>query len=417
LTDGDVSRMEFEAGYDFPCLEGKVLQDFDEWRRRGLLGFLDLPGDQELLDLSLRAAEQCRRTAGRMVVLGIGGSSLGLRATREALGDPQSSRIFLADCPDPRRFEMLKSILDPSDTLVTVVTKSGGTAETMAGLLEMYRWLPPELRDERMVAVTDPGKGDLRRLAESRGWLALPVPPAVGGRFSVMSPVGVFPAAFDGLDVEGLLAGGADVLADFDRSGADSLPAVVAAALLEVFDTHPILVFFAYSDYLYGTALWFSQLWAESLGKRTDLAGRVAEVGQTPLPCRGPADQHSYVQLFMEGPPDKAFLMATVSETIRPLPGGFEDYPSLSYLEGSSLQQLRAAEAGATAEALGERGLPVCRLKLAELDARALGQLMMTLQIATVLCGLALDVNPLDQPGVERGKTLTYRALGRPGYK
>ncbi|MBD3370835.1 glucose-6-phosphate isomerase [Candidatus Fermentibacteria bacterium] len=416
MTNGILSRIEFETGYDFPALDDKVLRVFSEWREQGLLGFLDLPGDQGLLQQSLRAASDCRRAAGRMVVLGIGGSSLGLRATRAALGEVSRSSVVLADCPDARRFEVLKDTLDPQDTLVTVVTKSGGTAETIAGFLEMYRWLPPDLRDRRIVAVTDPEKGDLRRLAEDRGWLALPVPPSVGGRYSVMSPVGVFPAAYDGLDVEGLLQGGADVVADFDRNGPDSLPAAMAAALLQVFDTHPVLVFFAYSEYLYRTGQWFAQLWAESLGKRIDLDGKVVEVGQTPLPCRGPADQHSFGQLFMEGPPDKAFLITTVAETATPLPGGFEDYPSIAYLEDSSLHELRAAEADATTEALRERGLPVCRLDISELDARALGQLMMSLQIATVLCGLALNVNPLNQPGVERGKVLTYRALGRSGY-
>ena len=141
--------------------------------------------------------------------------------------------------------------------------------------------------------------------------------------------------------------------------------------------------------------------------------------GQTPLACRGPADQHSLVQLFMEGPSDKTITIITVSDTVTnpiPLPGGFDDYPALSYLQGHTIDELRAAEADATATALENSGVPVTRLTMPDLSAHSLGMLFMLFEITTVLTGLSLGINPLDQPGVEQGKILTYRAMNRPGY-
>lgn len=413
MTDSAGMLARFECGYDHPGIPGAATDLFEEWRSRGRLGFMDLPGDRELLEMSLDAADRWSKRSRSMVVNGIGGSSLGLVTLLEALGTPAGRSVEVLQNPDARTHRMVRRRLDPKDTVLTVITKSGGTAETVSGFLGMYRWLGD---DGRVVAVTDSKEGDLRALAEERGWDSLPVPGNVGGRFSVLTPVGMFPAAYAGIDVEGLLRGAERVRDDFDALGPDSLAGRIAGAFLHRFVTHPIHVFFCYSDRLESLGRWFAQLWAESLGKARGLDGRKRHVGQTPLPCLGPSDQHSLVQLFMEGPTDKTVTFVTAPEEAQPLPGGFRGRSSFEYLEGVTLEELRSAEAEATASALSERGLPVCRLRLGPVEPEQMGEVLMALEIATVLTGLALGVDPLDQPGVERGKVLTYKALGRPGY-
>ncbi len=413
---GSGSSILFTSSFEPPSLPSPVRDLFSSWRSAGRLGFLDLPGDDGLLDLSLAAAERLDCFPGTVIVDGIGGSALGLRALLSACPPRNGRRVEIVDSPDPERVRGIMSGADPDTSILVVITKSGSTAETLAVFLEIWPWLSGA--GGQVVAITDPVSGDLRKLASDRGWPSLPVPPGVGGRYSVLSPVGVFPAALAGLDVRALLEGAGDVLADYDSNGASSLAARMAAAFLSGFSPRPLHVFFAYSDALYDSALWFSQLWAESLGKRRDLAGADVFRGQTPLACRGPADQHSLVQLFMEGPPDKFFTFVTTDSRSEALPGGFGEYPSLAWLEGRTLGELRQAEATATAAALEERGAPVARIHIpGGLSERAMGALFMSLEMATVLTGLALGIDPLDQPGVERGKQLTFKAMGRPGYR
>jgi glucose-6-phosphate isomerase len=407
--------MLFRASFDHPLLPAETVGKFMAMKKGGKLGFTLLPADETLLEASLEEARRARATGENLVVCGIGGSSLGLRALLSALGNPSGGRVRVLESPDSRIIDGMRTSWNPRETTLAVITKSGGTAETLSVFMELYPWLGS---DSRVVAVTDPERGDLRRLSGDRGWRTLPVPPSVGGRYSVLSPVGVFPAAFAGIDVRGVLRGAGEVLEDFIESGTGSLAARVAAASLHCFHTHPVHVFMPYTDLLYDTALWFAQLWAESLGKAGTLGGEPTCTGQTPLACKGPGDQHSLVQLFMEGPMDKFVTIVgeTPPEPSRARPGPFAGYPSMAYLEGRNPDELRAAEEEATAAALVERGLPVCRLTVPPVSPGTMGRILMLYQIATVLTGLALDVNPLDQPGVERGKILTYRAMGREGF-
>ncbi len=410
-----MTDMVFRTSFDHPLLPAETVDRFMALRSGGKLGFTFLPRDEALLEASLEEARRVRAMGENLVVCGIGGSSLGLRAMLSALGNPSGGRVGVLESPDTRLIRGIMDSRDPRETTLAVVTKSGGTAETLSVFMELYPWIGS---DSRVVAVTDPERGDLRRLSGERGWRTLPVPPAVGGRYSVLSPVGIFPAAFAGIDVRGVLRGAGEALEDFLALGTDSLAARVAAACLHFFHSHPVHVFMPYTDLLYDTALWFAQLWAESLGKARTLSGEPTCTGQTPLACKGPGDQHSLVQLFMEGPLDKfvTIIGETPPEPGRVRPGPFAGYPSMAYLEGRSPDELRAAEEEATATALAERGLPVCRLRVPPVSPETMGRILMLYQIVTVLAGLYLDVDPLDQPGVERGKVLTYRAMGREGF-
>lgn len=412
----------FRTSYEYALLPDRIIDVFSEWHKEGTLGFMKLPGDFELLAETLSLVDTVRESADRMIVCGIGGSSLGLRALLSAFSNSLDERteVIVADSPDSGFISEFIRCMNPDRTALTVITKSGGTAETLSVFLSLYRWITESVNGEKAItAITDPEKGDLRRLADERKWHSLSVPSSVGGRFSIFSPVGLFPAAFAKIDIKELLQGAQAVTADFRQNGTSSLAANIAAGFVSNFFKYPVHAFIPYNDRLFDTALWFSQLWAESLGKKRDLSGRPTVTGQTPLACRGPADQHSLVQLFMEGPADKTVTILTTppDRNAPKIPGGFEEYSSLAYLSGLTPDELRTAEATATGKALEENGIPVSYLEMKKLNERALGELIMSLEIATVLAGLALDVNPLDQPGVERGKVLTYAALNRPGYE
>lgn len=405
---------EFRTGYSWKPIEAAVLKRFEEWNESGKLGFMELPVQEDLHRMSVLKAVEYAGEFDTLFVAGIGGSSLGLQAMLSAFRR-ERGRVCLIDSPDAGLIAETVDERSSGRSAICVITKSGGTAETLSIFMELRRLLG---RDAPVMAITDPAKGPLRKLAAEKGWDTLPVPGNVGGRFSVLSSVGLFPGEVAGIDTAEILQGASAIRTDFLSRGAESLAATVAGAFLSRFSSHPVHVFMPYTDRLHQLAFWFSQLWAESLGKAVDLDGSPVRTGQTPLACRGPADQHSMVQLFMEGPGDKTVTILAEEcqgEANHPV-GEFSHVPSMSYLEGRSPDELRRAEAAATAEALAEMKVPVSEITIPGVAGDILGQLFMAFEIATVLCGLALNVNPLDQPGVERGKILTYRAMGREGF-
>ena len=404
-------------------------------RRAGELAFYDLPHDRELLELSLEAAEGVRGRYENLVVLGIGGSALGTQAVHRALSPPfhnllpsvrrPGPRLFVCDNVDPETIGALLELLDPSGTAVNVVSKSGGTAETLAQFLRVYRWLrdavgPDEAR-RRVVVTTDPERGFLRKVAREEGLSSLPVPPGVGGRFSVLTPVGLFPLAAVGVDVEDLLAGAAHMDRFTSRPDLWDNPAYLFGLVHVMMYRRgrTVHVMMPYGDALREVADWFRQLWAESLGKRRDARGRDVWVGPTPVRAVGATDQHSQVQLYMEGPPDKVITFLEVESPRRdvPLPALFPGHEEVGYLGGRTLGQLLAAEKRATEAALTRNARPNLTLRLPRVSPHTVGQLLYLLEVATVFAGGLLGVNPLDQPGVELGKRLTFALMGRPGYE
>ncbi|HEU4629482.1 MAG TPA: glucose-6-phosphate isomerase [Gemmatimonadaceae bacterium] len=397
-------------------------------RAGGVLGFLDLPGDVALHDAVRRFAARAEGRYADVVVLGIGGSALGPIALRTALCAPGWNalpdaarggrpRLHVLDNVDPRTIGALLQQLELRRTLFVVTSKSGGTAETMAQFLVVAgrlheAGLAPR---DHLVFVTDPEKGALRALARQEGIPALDIPPNVGGRFSVLTPVGLLPAALLGLDTAALLAGAGDMR---DRCAGDDLagnPAGAYAVLQWLADEElgkGIHVFMPYSDALRDMAAWFVQLWAESLGK---VGGEGEGVGPTPIAALGATDQHSQVQLFMEGPANKTVTLVAVAEPAHDveIPRLHGDVKELAYLGGHSLFELLDVERRATAGALARRGRPNLTLTLDRVDAWHLGALFMFLEIATIHAGALYGVDPLNQPGVELGKQFTYAMLGR----
>jgi glucose-6-phosphate isomerase len=409
-----------------------------ERRRRGDIGFLDLPDDRHQVRAALDFAAGLAPEIDTVVVLGIGGSSLGPHALYSALGRPLDAlrsrpagmprRLLFPDNADPATFRAVLDLCAPERTVWNVVTKSGSTAETAAQLLVLFEHLEAELGPERtrarVVVTTDPSKGPLRRLAERLGLTAFPIAPSVGGRFSVLSSVGLVPAACAGLDVVGLLAGARAMRDRVLEPDLRKNPALFLAAALTCHHldrNRPMVVMMPYADALYDTADWFRQLWAESLGKALDVDGKPVHVGPTPIASRGATDQHSQLQLYAEGPDDKVFLFVSPAQRPVHLPiprsePAVVEPEDFGYLAGRDMGELLDAELRGTVASLTRRGRPNASLMLDRLTAPALGELLMLLMATTAFAGPLYRVNPFDQPGVEEAKQLAFAAFGRTGF-
>ncbi|MGE0554251.1 MAG: glucose-6-phosphate isomerase [Gemmatimonadales bacterium] len=413
-----------------------VLAEVAARRRDGEYGFYRLGEQPETVKAIRRFAEGVGQAYDHVLVLGIGGSALGTKALVNALRPPAWNeldddgrefypRITVLENVDPTTMAGALRRIDPRRVFVNVISKSGGTAETLAQYLVARAWLDqalgPDAATRHLAFTTDPDKGPLRALAEREGIATLEVPPGVGGRFSVLTPVGLLPAALIGIDIEALLAGARKALAGAERGDLrKNLPALYSG-LLWAADTRlgaKIHVLMPYSDRLRELSAWFVQLWAESLGKKVDRRGATIHAGPTPLAAVGATDQHSQVQLFMEGPFDKVVSFVKVEqhpEDVR-IPHRADLPEELAYLPGHSLAELLNAEQEATASALARMGRMNATIELQSLDAEVMGELLMTLQLATGFAGVWYGVDPFDQPGVELGKRLTFAAMGRPGY-
>jgi glucose-6-phosphate isomerase len=407
-------------------------------RAAGDYGFYQLVDQGPTVHAIKTFAEGLGQAHDHVLVLGIGGSALGTKALLNGLRRPAWNewddegrdffpRLTVLENVDPTSVSAALQRIDPRRVLVNVISKSGGTAETMTQYLVVRAWLEEALRPaayRHLVFTTDPARGALRELAQREHIATLDVPPQIGGRFSVLSPVGLLPAALVGIDIDGLLEGARRAL---DRAESDDLlqnPAALYAALHWAADIDlgaRIDVLMPYTDRLREFAEWYRQLWAESLGKRVDREGRTVHVGLTPVAAVGATDQHSQVQLFMEGPFDKVITFVAVEDlgvdVKIPRPSSAESLPGdLDYLPGHTLGELLRAEYEATSTALAQMGRMNCTLRLPDLTAATLGEAIMFFQLATGYAGIWYGIDPFDQPGVELGKRLTYAAMGRPGF-
>jgi glucose-6-phosphate isomerase len=386
---------------------------------RGVLGFRELEAHAAERARMQAWAASVRGDIDDIVVLGIGGSALGAVCLRTAL--QPNARLHVLDNVDPRSVRGVLDSVDLKRTKFLVVSKSGSTAETMAQYLLVSERLKSAglAAKDYLVFITDPAKGALRAAAKRDGVPAFEVPANVGGRFSVLSPVGTLPAALLGLDVDALIAGAAAMR---DRCAGASLredPALAFAALQWNAHTQQgqgSHVLMPYSDALRDLGPWFVQLWAESLGKKTASG---VHVGPTPISAVGATDQHAQVQLFMEGPLDKTVTFVDVESHPDDLeiPVGADAPAELKYLKGRTFGELLRTECAATAAALAAGGRPTMTIRVSTVDAWHLGGLFMFLELATIYAGQLYGVDPLNQPGVELGKQLTYYQFGHPDWQ
>jgi len=428
----DYSRMvpavDMEKVKDYAGKVAVIDETLKNKRAAGELPFYDLPY-QDIADITGYAAE-IKGKFKNLVVLGIGGSALGLIALNSSLRSPYRDAVldpelYVLDNIDPERLYRVMQKLDPAETLVNVITKSGSTAETMASFLIFRKWLIDGVGEngyrDRLVVTTAGDSGPLRQIADQEGLASFEVPEGVGGRFSVLTPVGLLPAALIGIDIKALLAGAAAMDIRLLNSSLLKNPAYLGAVMhyLAYLSGRCISVMFAYGDRLLDLADWYRQLWAESLGKRNDLDGTVVNVGPTPVKALGVTDQHSQVQLYKEGPDDKVYTflkVANFKNTIE-IPRAFEGNEALSYLGGHTVNELFNAEERATEVALGREKRPLTAITFSKATPDEVGEFFYFFEVQTVAIGALFGIDPLNQPGVEEGKNFAYGLLGRSGFE
>jgi glucose-6-phosphate isomerase len=359
-----------------------------------------------------------------VLVVGIGGSSLGAKALQQAVA-PQTPlagtpRLHFVENIDPYFLQGLLSSLDAGSTAVLCISKSGGTIETVVQYLVLRDWLARQLGRKNAIrhqwVITDPKRGWLRELAERDGLPSLPVPPQVGGRYSVLSAVGLVPLAVIGVDIEALLQGAADNAARCANADVTANPALEIAALCVLLDTRRskrTAVMMPYVNRLQLFVDWYCQLWAESLGKWDRARPGSTPAGTLPVRAMGAVDQHSQLQMYLESRHDKffTFIELETCEHDLPVPLDSFDAPHFPFLAGRSMAEVIDAEFRATRQVITDAGHPNMTIRLPLLNTHILGQLTDLYQRATIYAGLLYGINPLDQPSVEIGKRLAIDYL------
>ena len=366
--------------------------------------FLRLPTAEADLPEIARWGDRIRNRAAHLVVMGTGGSSLGglaLTYLRRAQYLPSGMNVHFIENVDPHSLNQLFSELPLADCFFLAISKSGNTAETLASFLLVLKELTKNGLNpaEQCLAVTMPGDRPLRRLAQHFGFDVLDHDGDLGGRFSVLSVTGLLPAATAGLDIYALRKGAADTMAALWEQEADSAPAQGAALHYQMFKqgcTMSLLM--PYCDRLEPVGRWYQQLWAESLGKNGG--------GSTPLRALGAVDQHSQLQLYLDGPRDKFITLIQVEaqEEIALIDKHLAATAGMEFIGGHLLGSLFTALYQGTAATFRNRDVPLRELVLPEVSEHAVGALLQHLMLETALMALLMGVNAYDQPAVEESK-------------
>lgn len=380
-----------------------ILQQFKAIVTKDDVGFFRFIQHKEHSGEAERIAKDFQ-TKKLLVHVGIGGSSLGPEMLVSALGIKTGKRVQFVNNIDSDMLHRQMKEWNVADTFFYIVSKSGGTPETLAALSLITQWLTDHKIQSKdwqqyIVLCTDPHKGDLRLMAKKYSLECLDVPTSIGGRFSVMTDVGFLTAAWAGIDIEKIRQGAFAMCEDILNMNADqNILTQMTQWLFHHYQTgRSQTVLMPYSSLLKDFSAWWVQLWAESLGK--DLKGL------TPIMSYGATDQHSQMQLFMQGPQDKTIIMLEVESSQNTLPMKADlDLAGTNQLKGFTLHDLMKAEFTGTLQALEGEKRPYIHLGLPALTPEALGQLILLFQCLTLTVGLCIGVDPFNQPGVEAGK-------------
>lgn len=368
------------------------------------LPILSLPEELETLPDLQALAKRIRTTSCGLIVLGTGGSSLGGKTLCE-LSEEDYETHFVENL-DPHSMDKLLAHPKLSGMHLLIISKSGGTMETLTQAMILLQAMEKKIGREAIAkqvhVVTMPTESALRQLAESYAIPILEHDPKVGGRFSVLSNVGLLPAAIAGVDIAALQKGASACLQRLQEQE-DGMSLIGAAWQAALMKTRPTSVMMPYCDRLKLLGDWFRQLWAESLGK--------GGMGSTPAAALGAVDQHSQLQLYLDGPKDKLFTFITLEHdgqgaVINQPIAGFE------YLAGKSIGDAMGALQQGTIETLKRHQLPVRLLSAKALNAELLGEILMHLMLETMATAHLLGINAYDQPAVEESKILAREALG-----
>lgn len=413
-TQADTTDHSFSAEY-----LKEMLNKFKQTINDENYGFYHLTDDANQLEEVQKVYSKFKHKK-YFIQVGIGGSALGPQMLIDTLRkDFEREFLFFDNVDSEYIYEQLQRIKEPKDSLFYIVSKSGGTAETVALFSIAMNWLKEngiheENFSEYFVICTDPVKGDLRELVQEFNFTSLTVPSNVGGRFSVLTSVGLLPAIFAGIEIEKLYQGANSLKKQMLDENVNHNPLLQGAAHLAYLMNHKDVsqtVIMPYSSKLKTMAFWFVQLWAESLGK---IQKENVHVGLTPIPAYGATDQHSQMQLFMEGPRDKCLIFLEVKNRLKDyaLSSGVEK-KSFNKLKNFSLNQLMEAEFQGTLKALEENQRDFIHIELDYNNEESLGALILYFESLTALMGHYLEIDPFNQPGVELGKIYAYEYLKR----
>ena len=431
LNEGDtknfISSSIFESFYKkYSSLFNKVRRDIEKKTSPITHSFLAGSSLSNIKEI----AKYLQGKYENILLIGIGGSTLGFRSIVQSLKGPfynfevsprKYPRVFVIDNVDPVLANQLGMLLDFKKTALIYISKSGSTPEPAANFIYFYKKYKEAcgfVKD--IVIICDPGDNGINHIAKDIRCRLLHIPHDLAGRYTVLSPVGFLPSEIIGIDSKELLDGAVAVHEGIINTPIQKNPIFVLGACLSELASRgkSIHVLFSYSNILSEFGLWFAQLWAESLGKKNSINGKVINVGTTPLPALGATDQHSLLQLFKEGPNDKVFGFLTADN----LPSDViltDEFPSeveYSYFAGHSMGEQLKIEQISTEMSLVHAGRPCYRLVLPEISASTLGALFYFMESLVIFTASLWQVNPFNQPGVEEGKNITYSMMGRTDY-
>lgn len=397
----------------------ELLNDFNKIISNQSTQFFYTFDNQDYLTSSKKMYEKFK-SKKTFVHVGIGGSSLGPEMMVYALQKNSTQFIFVNNIDPEEIYSQLKNI-SFDDSVFYFVSKSGGTAETMAALaiistMLFDKGIKKEDLNKYFVFATDPVKSELLTLGKELNIDCLQVPSNVGGRFCALTPVGFLPALFAGINIDLLVAGATKTRNELLENKTSNKLLTACEFLFDLKNKNGIdqTVFMPYSSKLKYLAFWFTQLWAESLGKKQDLNGNIVHTGFTPITAYGATDQHSQMQLFMEGPKDKALIIIEVLNFAHDFSLSTKiSSNNLEKLSSFKLSDLIKAELHGTLKALKEADRPYIHLTIDKNDEEHLGGLIIFFESLTALMGHYLKIDPFNQPGVELGKIYAFEFLSR----
>lgn len=371
-------------------------------------------------------AQELREKYQNILLIGIGGSTLGFRSTLQFLKGPfynliGSPRMFVLDNVDAVLAEQLADLLDFRKTALVYISKSGSTPEPAANFLYFYkRYKDAGGNPSDIVIICDKKDNGINHIAQELGCHLLHIPGDLPGRYSVLSPAGLLPAELVGIDSDGLVKGATKIHeAIVGKDNIENAILMLGSALAALADKgKKIHVLFNYGNVLSEFGLWFEQLWAESLGKETSITGEVVHSGTTPFAALGATDQHSVLQLFKEGPNDKVYGFVTIDSwpASTKLTNEFPSEVEYAYFGGHTLSDLLKVEQLSTEMSLVKAGRPCYRLILRDISEPTTGGLFYFMETLTIFVAKLWHVNPFNQPGVEEGKNMTYALMGRADF-
>ncbi len=407
IGDAGIDKADFE---EITCLLKPIIASLLKEGNEGKLPLLSITSDKDDLKELRHISDDMRARFDSLVVLGTGGSILNpeaICALKRNIGDKS---LFFADTIDPIVFESRLAQLDIKRTAFLAISKSGNTLETISQTLiclELSRKALGNSFNSHWFIITDPYANPLRNLAEEINATLIDHPEGIGGRYSGLTSVGLLPAAFAGLDIVAIRQGADKVIQNLRNNIEKSHPAQSAALYYGFLKKNISLsVMLPYIARLGDFTTWYSQIVAESLGKNSK--------GITPIRAIGPLDQHSQLQLFLDGPKDKFITIISQSHhnSNCTISQPYEAIKSFDYLEGKNLQDVLCAEQQATIETLRENNRPLRHIAITTLNEEVIGGLMMQMMLEVILTAKLMNINPFDQPAVEQGKIRTRNLLG-----